>query len=63
MVVSELISILAIIMSVITFFLGFSKNKKLNAEIEWRKVWASDFLEKANKFNCLASSIVVGINL
>lgn len=60
---TAIISVVAILVSLITFFWGFSKNKKLNSETEWCKVWATHFLERSNEFNELASKIVVGITL
>ncbi len=60
---TAIISVVAILVSLITFFWGFSKNKKLNSETEWLKVWATNFLESSNEFNKLASKIVVGITL
>ncbi|MAI63104.1 MAG: hypothetical protein CBB87_11610 [Micavibrio sp. TMED27] len=60
---SILVSIVAIVISLITFFWGFSKNKKLSAETEWHRTLASDFLEQANNFSKMASQIVVGISL
>ena len=61
--VTDIIAGLAIAISLITFLWGFSKNKKLNAETEWHRTWAADFLKQANNFSKLASQIVVGISL
>lgn len=61
--ISDSLAGIAIITSFATFVWGFKKSKKLNAETEWHRALASEFISEANNFYSLSSKIVVECNL